>query len=309
MRNAFIKELTSQAQRNKNIILLTGDLGFTVFENFQVTFPKRFYNMGVAEAHMMGVASGMALSHLKPIVYSIATFASMRGFEQIRNDICLHNADVKIIGSGAGLSYGHAGSTHHSLEDIALMRSLPNMTVIAPSDSYSCAVLTSAIIASRGPVYFRLGKKGEPKVYKKRTKLQIGKGVVLKEGKDAAIIATGNMVHNALIAGEILSHKHIACEIIDMHTIKPIDRKLIRSILTQIPVVITLEEHHTIGGLGSAISEIIAECDNKHHPQKFKMLGIPDTFVKEVGSQEYLRKLYGLTPPQIAKYIQQTYKS
>ncbi len=301
MRSAFIKSLTQEASRNPNIVLLTGDLGFTVFEDFQKKFPRRFFNMGVSEANMMGVAAGMALSGLVPFVYSIATFASLRALEQIRDDICLHQANVKIVGSGAGLSYGHAGSTHHALEDIAVMRSLPNMTIVCPSDSLMAEVVTKEIISLSGPVYLRLGKRGEPVIYKHKPKVKIGKGIILKEGRDIAIIATGNIVHHALEASLLLTKKGIDCAVIDMHTIKPIDKKLVLNLLFSAKALFTLEEHHITGGLGSAVAEIISESDQKNI--YFKRLGLPDIFVRAVGSQEYLRAFYGLTPDKIAQKI------
>lgn len=301
MRNAFIKELTEVAGKNKKIILLTGDLGFTVFEDFAHKYPDRFFNMGAAEANMMGVATGLALSGLIPIVYSIATFATMRGFEQIRGDVCFHNANVKIIGSGGGLSYGHAGFSHHSLEDIAIMRAIPNMTIVCSSDPISVRKAIAKIIIHDGPVYLRLGKKGEPDIYSEKLDFQIGKGNILKEGKHAVIIATGNLVKNALIASDILLKKGIACGVVDMHTIKPLDTKLIDHLIEKYKTIVTLEEHHIIGGLGSAVAEVIAEGNSTN--LHFKRLGIPDIFIEKIGSQKYLRHIYNLDPEGISRSI------
>lgn len=306
MRNAFINQLIQLAKKKRKIVLLTGDLGFTVFEEFARKFPTRFFNMGVAEANMMGVACGMALTGLTPFVYSIATFATMRGFEQIRTDICLHNADVKIIGSGGGLSYGHAGSTHHSLEDIALMRLLPHMTVVSLSDSRLVESALPAVVNHKGPVYIRIGKKGEPIIYRTKPKFKIGNGIVFKNGNDAMIIATGNLVYNALSAATILEKKGICVGVIDMHTIKPIDKQLIQTLLKQKTPIFTVEEHFITGGLGSAVAEVISE--NLHKNSPFQRIGIPDEFIHSVGTQDYLRLTYGLTPEKIAKSIERKLK-
>lgn len=302
MRNAFSNTLTRLARQNKKLILLTGDLGYTVFEDFIKKHPQRFFNMGVAEANMMGVACGLSLQGFIPVVYSIATFATMRGFEQIRTDICVHNANVKIVGTGAGLSYGHAGSTHHALEDIAIMRSLPNMTVICTSDPVQAEMATEQMIIHQGPVYLRLGKRGEPVIYKKPSKFKIGKGIVLKEGKKVAIIATGNLVHNALLASKILEGYGINLTVIDMHTVKPLDKQLILQLSKKHELICTLEEHSIIGGLGSAVAEVIAENSIKKHLH-FHRIGIPDIFIERAGSQEFLRNKYSLTPEKISKKI------
>ncbi len=302
MRDAFSKTLTRLAIQNKNLILLTGDLGYTVFEDFIKTHPTRFINMGVAEANMMGVACGLSLQGFIPVVYSIATFATMRGFEQIRTDICVHNANVKIVGTGGGLSYGHAGSTHHSLEDIAIMRSLPNMTIICPSDPIQAEMATEQMIIQKGPVYLRLGKRGEPIIYKKPIKFKIGKGIVLKEGKKAAIIATGNLVYNAILASKILANRGINITVIDMHTVKPLDKKLVLQLMKRHELICTLEEHSIIGGLGSAVAEVIAENPIKKNLH-FYRFGIPDIFIERAGSQEFLRKKYQLTSEKISGKI------
>lgn len=308
MRNAFISSLLTIAQHNSKVVLLTGDLGYTVFEPFKIKFPQRFFNMGAAEANMIGVALGMSKSGLIPIVYSIATFATMRGFEQIRTDICLHNANVKIIGTGAGLSYGHAGPTHHALEDIALMRLLPNMTIICPSDPLMAKVATEKAILHKGPIYLRLGKRGEPAIHKELHNFEIGKGIWLRRGEKIAIIATGNLVHTAVETAAILRKAGFNPTIIDMHTIKPIDTSTIKKLLINHTFVYTLEEHSIIGGIGSAVAETIAELrlSNHHH---FARIGIKDTFIDVVGNQNYLRSVYKLTPQHIAAQIKKDLKT
>ena len=306
MRIAFIETLIKEAEKNKNIMLLTGDLGFTVFEKFQERFPDRFINVGVAEQNLMGIAAGLSFSGKIVFAYSIATFATMRPFEQIRTDIASHNASVIVVGSGAGLSYGHDSITHHAVEDINLMRGIPGMTILCPADPYETRFATIAAIKLKNPVYLRLGKRGEPLLYKKNPKLKVGKGSVLRNGKDFAIIATGNIVSNALESVQILEENNISGTLISMHTIKPIDRNLIKNLSKKYPVIITIEEHSIIGGLGSAVSEIVSEEDKGTRIIK---LGIPDRFLFEIGSQDYLRQKIGLSPHQIAKKIKSEIKN
>lgn len=306
MRYAFIKTLTKEAKKNQKIILLTGDLGFTVFEEFRDQFPDRFINVGVAEQNMMGVAAGLALSGKIVFAYSIATFATMRPFEQIRNDIAAHNLPVVVVGTGAGLSYGNAHITHQAIEDLNLMRGIPGMTIFCPADPVETSWATRQAIKIKKPVYLRLGKKGEPVLYKKTAKFKLGKGRILKEGKEVAILATGNLVFNALKAAEILGKKDIQAAVVSLHTLKPIDINLIQKFSLKFPFLITVEEHNIIGGLGSAVAEVITE---KKQKARLIRLGIPDQFVTEIGSQNFLREKLGLSPKQIAEKIYQLVKT
>lgn len=300
MRYAFINTLIALAKKDPRIILLTGDLGFTVFEDFSKLLPNQFINMGVAEANMLGVATGLALSGKIPFVYSIATFATMRPFEQIRTDVAVHNANVKIIGSGAGLSYSDAGSTHHAIEDISLMRTIPNMTVICPSDPTSVEWCTKEAVKIYGPLYLRLGKKGEERIYKNGSELKIGKGIILRKGSKVAVFTTGNIVKNVLDASDILINKGIKITVVDLHTIKPVDKKLIEKIAKNHSSIVTVEEHLITGGLGSAVAEVISEVSSR---AILKRIGIADMFIQEMGSQENLRKKLGLDPESIATSI------
>lgn len=305
MRIAFIKTLIKEAEKNNKIMLLTGDLGFSIFEEFKERFPDRFINVGVAEQNLMGVATGLAMSGRIVFAYSIATFATMRAFEQIRTDVASHNMPVIIVGSGAGLSYGHDSITHHATEDISLMRSIPGMTILCPGDPYETEWATRASIKRNKPVYLRLGKKGEPLLYKNPVSLKIGRGSVLRNGKDFVIIATGNIVSNALEASNILSKENINATLVSMHTLKPIDKNLIKNLSKKFKVIITVEEHSILGGLGSAVSEIISE-ENKG--TKIVKFGVPDIFLFEIGSQNFLREKIGLLPHQIAKRIKSEIK-
>ena len=305
MRYAFIKTLAHIAARNPRVMLLTGDLGFTVFEGFRGRFPKQFINVGVAEQNMMGVAAGLALSGKIVVAYSIATFASMRPFEQIRNDIASHNASVVVVGTGAGLSYGHASITHHAIEDIAIMRTIPGMTILCPGDPVEASWATRQAIKLRRPVYLRLGMKGEPSLYTRKPNLTIGSGSILAKGKTVALVATGNIVGNALAATHLLQKNHIHPTVVSMHTIKPFDEKLVRTLAASHRLIVTVEEHNVIGGLGSAVAEVLAQTKNPK--AQLLRLGIPDRFVFEKGSQQYLRGIVGLSPEKIAKTIYGTF--
>lgn len=305
MRKAFIKALSETADQDKNIFLLTGDLGFSVFEEFIKTYPDQYLNCGVAEQNMMGIAAGLAISGKKVFVYSIIPFATMRPFEQIRNDICLHNVDVKIVGVGGGYSYGHLGPTHHSLEDIAVMKALPNIKVFVPADPIETELVVHAIIKDTGPAYIRLGKSKEENLHQTPFDLKIGKVNVLRDGHDITIIGAGPILRNALQAAELLTKKNISCKVISVVTIKPLDKEAILENARRGPIA-SIEEHNTTGGLGDSIAAILAEAGVNNG---FKKIGAGDRFMKIVGDQEYLRAENGLSPEQIAVTITEFYKN
>lgn len=306
MRYAFVKELVKQAKKNKNIILLTADIGFSVFEEFAKKFPNQFINVGVAESNMTGLATGLALSGKIVFIYSIAPFVTLRIVEQIRNDICLHNAHVVIIGSGSGLSYSNAGPSHHAIEDLAIIRSLPNITILSPADPIEARWATQTAIKLLKPVYIRMGKRGEPILHNNKQKLKLGKGTVLLTGKDYAIFATGNIVANALEASLKLKKLKLEGTVISMHTIKPIDKNLILKYAQEYRYIFTIEEHTIIGGLGSAVAEILAESNKLK--ARLKRIGINDTFTHKAGSHAYVRGLHNLTPEKIAQTIHKILK-
>lgn len=306
MRYAFSEELINIAQRDKNVILLTADLGYTVFEKFIEKFPKQFLNVGVAESNMVGVATGLALSGKTVFIYSIAPFVTLRPYEQIRNDICLHKAPVILVGSGSGLSYSHDGPTHHGTEDIAVMRTLPNMTVLCPADPIEAQWATRQAVSLKSPVYLRLGKKGEPTIHSSDKKLKIGKGVVIKGGKDFMVITTGNIVHNVLETVYKLEVVGLKGGVISMHTLKPLDKKLVTQLALNYKYIITVEEHTMLGGLGSAVAEIISQIP--HPSAQLLIIGLKDIFNNTVGSQFYLRKLHGLSPQKLHQSIKKFIK-
>ena len=301
MRTTFVKTLLEAAKKDKRIILMTADLGFSVFEEFIEILPKQYINVGVAEQNMTGMASGLAMEGYIPFIYSIIPFVTMRNFEQIRNDICYQHQNVKIIGVGAGFSYGPYGHTHHALEDIGVLRTLPEMTIIAPGDPTEVKLATKAILTMKGPCYLRLGKAGEPILYETEPKFEIGKGIVLVEGNDVTVIATSTMVGRAMEVGKQLKKKGIETRVVSMHTIKPIDGDLIRRVVQKTRVMVSLEEHSIIGGLGSAVSEVLAEGGIGI---PFQRIAVPDRFTKEIGFQEYMREKNGLGEEQIMKTIQ-----
>lgn len=304
MRKAFVKTLIDLAERDENVYLLTGDLGFGVFEDFIKRFPGRFLNCGVAEQNMIGVAAGLALSGKKPYVYSIVPFVTMRCFEQIRNDLCYQNLDVKIIGTGSGFSYGELGATHYGLEDIAVLRSLPNMVIFSPADPLETEELILKSYQIKNPSYIRLARSGEPLIHKNLPQLEIGKPLVLKEGEDGAVIATGShQVGAGLEAVEKLKELGYHFKMINLHTLKPIDKEALLKELKDIKKVFTIEEHNKIGGLGSAVAEILAESDWQG---KLKIIAVPDEYPSEIGGPDYLRRKYFMAPEQIIDTIFRT---
>ena len=223
MRTAFIQQLYKLAKEDSRINLIVGDLGFGVVTDFAKDFPKQFLNVGVAEQNMTGIAAGMALSGKIVFTYSIANFPTLRCLEQIRNDVCYHNVNVKIVPVGGGLAYGALGASHHATEDIAIMRSLPNMLVVAPGDPVEAQAATKAIVEHSGPCYLRLGRAGEPSVHSAKLDFNLGKAIKVREGHDITIIATGSMLYNALESAEHLAQNGIQTRVLSMHTIKPLD--------------------------------------------------------------------------------------
>lgn len=293
MRSAFIQTLMELAEHDPRIVLIVGDLGFGLVEPFAARFPDRFINVGVAEQNMTGIAAGMALSGAVVFTYSIGNFSTLRCLEQIRNDVCHHNANVKIVSVGAGLAYGALGASHHCIEDISVMRALPNMTVVSPADPVEARMATQAIPALRGPAYLRLGRSGEPMVHEGPITFQFGKAIQMADGHDVTLIATGAMVHGAVQAAHDLRRSGIYARVLSMHTLKPLDEDAILSAAHQTGAIVTIEEHSIIGGLGSAVAEVLAERRTGIIP--FKRVALPSQFISTVGSQTYLREIYSLS--------------
>lgn len=305
MRNAFVKTMLELGKR-KDVVLLIADTGQHLLSDFATHYPERFINVGVAEQNMIGIAAGLALSGKIVFCYSIAAFYT-RCLDQIRVDLCQHSANVKLIGVGSGLCYGTMGPTHHSIEDIGILRAFPNMRIIVPSDPIEAGRATEAICHMDGPVYLRLGLAGEPVLHSEDYEFHPWLGERLRDGKDATIIATGRMVHFAMLAADFLAKSGVMCRVINMHTIKPLDRVTVRAAAEQTKAILTVEEHSIIGGLGSAVAETLAEMfsvsDWQGSLTPFRMIGIWDSFCRDYGDQVYLFNKLGLSEAHIADHV------
>ncbi len=302
MRNIFVETLIELAEKDKRIFVLTPDLGFSVLEKFEEKFPDRFLNVGIAEANAISIASGLALSGKIVYVYSIIPFVTMRPFEQIRVDVAYMNTNVRLIGVGAGVTYGPAGATHHAIEDIALMRALPNMTVFCPSDPYEVKEVTKESLNHNGPIYFRLAKKGEPIISDISKQIKLGQANYIQKKDDSKIVIlfTSNASDLAINISKEFKNNNIDIDLISMHTIKPFDYKTLEDIISTKEYIFTIEEHSIIGGLGSVVAEYLAE--SKYNP-KFKRFALPDEYSHYIGSQKYIREKFCLTSDNIIKSI------
>ena len=297
MRTAFLRALREAAATDDRVFLLVGDLGYSVIEPFAQEFPNRFLNVGVAEQNLAGVAAGLALSGKVVFTYSIGNFPTLRCLEHIRNDICYHQAAVKIVAVGGGMAYGSLGMTHHATEDLAIMRALPGMEVIAPGDPIETTLATRAIVTRPGPCYLRLGKAGEPVVHDEPPPFTVGKALTLSRGSDVTFVSTGGMLAATVQAAEQLGQTGLSVGVVSMPTIKPLDADCLRAVAGQCELIVTVEEHNVIGGLGSAVSEVLVGV---HGSQVgLKKVGVQDRFYEEIGSQEYLRAQTGLTVEQL----------
>ena len=304
MRDSFVTTLTEIASVDRNVMLLTGDLGFGVLTKYAEEFPEQYLNVGVAEQNMTGLAAGLALEGKTVFTYSIGNFPTLRCLEQIRNDVCYHNADVKIVSIGGGFCYGPLGMSHHATEDLAIMRAIPNLIVVAPGDTVETALATRAVCEHKGPCFLRLGRGGEPKVYDQAPEFILGKGINVIEGGDVSIISIGGILSNVVTSHEILKKRGIRTSVFSMHTLRPIDRKLIENLAEESRLIVTVEEHSIVGGLGGAVAEILAEIGGR---KAFLLrIGINGNFCSEVGDQEYLRGLYGLDPGSIADRVEKS---
>ena len=305
MRNAFADEITQLGATDHRLVLLSGDIGNKLFDKFKSGAETRFLNCGIAEANMMGVAAGMALSGLRPVIYTITPFTTTRCYEQIRVDACYHNVPVIIVGTGSGLSYAELGPTHHSCEDLAIMRVLPHMTVMAPADEVELRQCLRAALKQDGPVYIRIGKKGEQIIPKKDDHFEIGRSITVREGSDVCLIGTGTLLPTVLEAATLLAAQGITARVESFHTIKPLDSDTVMQAFSNYSIVATIEEHSRIGGLGGSIAEWLAQQDRMRG--RLVSFGTDDDFMHEVGSQDYARAKYGLTAQNIAEKVQAAY--
>ena len=303
-RQAYGKALVELGEKYDNLVVMDADLSkSTMTAEFGKVYPERFFNMGIAEQNLYGAAAGLALSGKIVCASTFAMFASGRAFEIIRNSIGYTKANVKICATRAGITVGEDGASHQTFEDIALMRTIPGMTVINPSDGVSAKKLLQQAVAMNGPCYVRLGRAAVPVFYDENTNFELGKGNTIKDGRDVSIIATGIMVNEAVLAAENLKKDGIDARIIDIHTIKPIDEDIIIKAAKETGAIVTAEEHSVIGGLGSAVAEVIV----KNQPVRMSMVGQQDTY-GESGKPDELKKKYGKTYEDIEKSVKNLLK-
>ena len=298
-RAAYGEVLQEIGEEFPDVVVMDADLSeSTMTCHFAEKYPDRFYNMGIAEQSMMGTAAGLATCGITPICSTFAVFASMRSGEQIRTSICYPKLNVKVVTTHSGLSIGTAGATHFCEEDLAIMRALPNMTVIAPPDFLETKKAVRAALKMDGPVYIRLGRGDAAVLYSELDDYEIGKAITIQDGTDVTLIATGVMVQRAVAAAKLLEQEGVSCRVVDMHTIKPLDTEAVIKAARETKGIVTLEEHNVKGGLGSAVSEVVAELKGEKAP--VKILGIPDVF-GGVASAELLWDSYGMDAESIAK--------
>lgn len=302
MRNAFASEITTLAAEREDLVLLTGDIGNRLFDDLKEVAPRQFLNCGVAEANMMSVAAGMALSGLRPVVYTITPFTTVRVLEQLRVGVCYHEAPVIIVGTGSGLSYAELGPTHHSLEDIAITRCLPGLNVLAPADSRELIAFLHEALESPRPTYMRIGKKGEPPLHPQGTNLSIGTATTLRSGEDLAILCIGPITAEALRAAELVAANGSRVAVVSMGSVKPLDTDFLDELAGRCGRWITLEEHGVIGGLGSAVLEWIA---GTRHAVRLTRMAVPDVFFHEIGDQVFARASLGLDADSICATIEE----
>ena len=304
MRDTVIRTLIELGKEDKDIELITGDLGFGVLKSFWETLPNQFINAGIAEQNMTGVAAGMALEGKKVFTYSIGNFPTLRCLEQIRNDCAYHNANVNVICVGGGYVYGSLGMSHHATEDIAILRALPDVTVICPGDPIEAALAVKKIAQTDGTCYLRLGRGGEQNVNTVIKEFEIGKAYRLRDAKDVnkkvAVFSTGAILEETSKACDMLEEQGIAVEQYSFPTVKPIDRAVIEDCADRFDNIFTVEEHNIVGGFGGAVAEVLAECGGK---AKLHRIGIDDFYCIEVGSQAYLREQVGINAEGIVRKV------
>ena len=288
MRTAYLDTLYELAKEDKNVYALISDNGAIVYDKYRKDLGSQYYNMGISEANMLGVAAGMANCGKIPFAYTIGAFLAYRALEFIRNDVCLQNTNVKIVGTGAGMIYSALGPTHHSTEDLGCLRSLPNLVILSPASPMEVRKATKAAYEYVGPVYLRLGTNREQEIYDADYEFEIGKGVTLREGTDITLIGTGNIMTDVLKAAEMLEAEGKSVRVINIHTIKPMDKEIVLKAIEETKVIVTVEDHDVIGGLGSAVAEVIAES-GKGIP--FARVGLQEQFAEGYGSYVDMKRV------------------
>ncbi len=290
MRTAYLDTLYDLASRDKRVYALISDNGAIVYDRYRKDLSAQYLNLGISEANMLGMAAGMASCGKIPFAYTIGAFLAYRAFEFIRNDICLQKQNVKMVGTGAGEVYSALGPTHHSTEDLGGLRALPNLTILCPASPLEVRKATIAAYEYEGPVYLRLGTNKEPEIYNQDYSFEIGKGVTIQNGNDVTLIGTGSILKDIMEAAELLQKEGIQVRIINIHTLKPIDRELILRAIEETGKIVTIEDHNIIGGLGSAVSEVIAE---NGLGVKFKRLGLQN-FSSGYGTYAQVKEMNGI---------------
>lgn len=302
MRDAFIERLAELAARDPRVFLITGDLGFGVITRFAEQFPRQFLNAGVAEQNMTGLATGIALEGRIVYTYSIANFPTLRCLEQLRNDAAYHDANVKVVAIGGGFSYGALGMSHHATEDLAILRAIPGVTVVAPGDDWEAAEATEALARTPGTCYLRLDRTSVQTARRSDESFAVGRARMLRDGPDLTLISTGGMLAEVLAAADRLDAQQVRCRVLSMHTLKPLDAPAVLAAAAETGGIVTVEEHVAEGGLGSAVGEAL--LDGGGRPGVFHRIAVRGGFVSVVGSQSYLRAALGLDAVSIAQQVQ-----
>lgn len=308
MRSTCLDQVYELAKQDERVFFVGSDLGFDTLRKFKDEMPERFLMEGISEQHVIGLASGLALEGKIVYVNTIATFLTRRCFEQVAVDTCLHNLNVRLIGNGGGLVYAPLGPTHLAIEDIAIMRAVPNMTVVAPADADEMRRLMPQTVDYPGPIYIRLAKGYDPIVTTDAVPFRIGRALSMRDGKDALLVSTGITLRLAMEAASQLAEQGLECAVLHMPTIKPFDSTELLARATDTPVVVTIEEHTTIGGLGSATAEVILEA-GLPSIKGFRRIGISDAFATHYGSQAKLMEHYGISTPQVVATVKELHAS
>lgn len=303
MRTAYLDTLYDLAQKDKRVYALISDNGAIVYDKYRRDLASQYLNLGISEANMLGMAAGMASCGKIPYAYTIGAFLAYRAFEFIRNDICLQRQNVKIVGTGAGEVYSALGPTHHSTEDLGGLRSLPNLTILCPASPLEVKKATIAAYEYEGPIYLRLGTNKEQEIYDTNYFFEIGRGVTIKEGRAVTLIGTGSILKDILDVAELLNKEGIDARVVNMHTIKPIDREIILQAIEETGKIVTIEDHNIIGGLGSAVAEVVAESGAS---VPFKRIGMQD-FSKGYGSYIQLKEMNGIGIERIKQEVEELF--
>lgn len=291
MRTAYLESLYKLALNDENVLAMISDNGAIVYDQYRKDFPKQYINMGISEQNMLGTAAGLANSGKIPFAYTIGAFLAYRAMEFLRNDICLQNQNVKVVGTGAGEVYSALGPTHHSTEDLGVLRSLPNLVVFSPASPLEVKKTVMEAYRIKGPVYIRLGTNREKELYENDYLFKTGKGIELKKGTDITLIGTGSILNDVLEAAERLEEEGYSVRVINIHTIKPFDSALVQKAITETAGIVTVEDHNIIGGLGSAVAEAIAESGQG---TKFQRVGLKDHFSKGYGTYTQVKEQNGI---------------